>query len=553
MFLSSVLERRTSVEPAAGILSPRTANASKANAIGHFKRLSTMNKDNSGPGLFASNKENCRPDEQATDAPAKKITPASALDGLRKQLAQEEMLRSRAEEALGEQHRKMLKERTSATSELERQKAYSRKLEKVLRGSELAEKHADLDEVQKQLHHLEGWTAKNEACLQQLNSQHAHRAGNTCSKQSAHFEHRRLVSKVVQNAFVHALVTSDKGPEVVKIAQASQTHLEQLEQCSLNPEACTDAEAGGDETQQDQTDHRDIQLAEAQSEASNLKDKCAELESSLQLQQAVAQEDCQRWQQRVQDLEHQLGNLGKTDDQPEENVDFNKSDALLAQNHELLMTVSALKRECETIQAENQCLQETVADLEQSLDAVSGQHAELAGHINHRQKIRHTLQMKQERDKLRENNLKLQQRISVLEASQSSQALMSALGGPMPSTPSCRGADAIKLNASTPKNARSSVSSRRSLLPVDGNVPAAERRCQQLERDLDHMSINFKHLTTLLERAFSKTGMSLKARSDSKDISHLLEQLCSFANLKGSASQEDAVQEKGREQRKAKR
>eukprot|EP00930_Biecheleria_cincta_P019083 TRINITY_DN14676_c0_g1_i1.p1 TRINITY_DN14676_c0_g1~~TRINITY_DN14676_c0_g1_i1.p1 ORF type:complete len:530 (+),score=128.98 TRINITY_DN14676_c0_g1_i1:42-1631(+) len=529
MFLSSVLERRTSLEPAASMLSPRTANASKANGSGHFKRLSTVNKENSVPGLYPSNKENCRPsEEQAIDTPNKKATAVGALDGLRKQLAQEEMLRARAEEALAEQCRNMVKERSSATLELERQKAYSRKLEQVLRGSELAEKHADLDEVQKQLQHLKSWTAKNEACLQQLNSKQAHRVGK-----SAHLEHRRLVSKVVQNAIVHALVTGDKGPEVVKTAQASQTHPEELEQCILNLEASTDAEASGEKTQQCQTDPRDVQLADVQSEAANLKAKRAELESTLQMQQAVAQADCKRWQQHVQDLERQLEDLGKSDGRPEKGIDFDeRSDGTLAQNRQLLMTVSALKQECETIQAENKCLRETVADLEQSLDAVSGQHAELAGHVNHRQKIRHTLQIKQERDKLRENNLKLQQRVSILEASQSSQALMSALGGPMPGTPSCRGAEATKLNTSTPKNAGLFVSSRRSLLPCDGNVPAAERRCQQLERELDHISINFRHLTTLLERAFSKTGISLTARSDYKDISPLLEQLCELATLR---------------------
>lgn len=541
MFLSSVLERRTSLEPAVSMLSPRTNTNSHLKRLStdancHLKRLSIVNKENCGPGLYASNKENCQPsDKQVTCTPAKKTIALGALEGLRKQLAQEEMLRAHAEEALAEQHRRMLQERSSTAMELEKQKAYSRKLEQVLRGSEMVERHADLDVMQKRLHNLKRWTAKNEACLQQLNSKHAHATGNACSKQSAYLEHRMLVSKVVHNALVHALLTDNEGPEAVGMAQASQTNLVQLEEHTFT-EANADAEAGGKTTQQDETDHRDEQLAELQSEAAKLAVKCAELESSLQEQQASAHKECKRWQQRVQDLEHQLEKFDRTNDRREDSVDLDKNNAILAQNRQLLLTVSALKQECETIQAEKQCLQETVADLERSLDAVSGQHAELAGHVNHRQKIRHTMQIKEERDKLREKHVKLQQRISVLEASQSSQALMSALGRHDPSTPSCRGPEIPKLNSSTPKNAKL-PGSRRSLLPCDGPAPAAERRCQQLEQDLDHVSINLKHVTTLLERAFSKTGVSLTARSGSKDISHLLEQLCRFPDLKNSTSQ----------------
>jgi len=522
------------------MLSPRTNTNShiqrlSTDANSHLKRFSTVNKENCGPGLYASNKENCQPSEKpATGTPAKRTTALGALEGLRKQLAQEEKLRAQAEEALVEQQRTTLQERSATAVELEKQQAYSRRLEQVLRGSEMVERHADLDEIQKQLLNLKRWTAKNEACLQQLNSKHADAAGSARSKRSAYLEHRTLVSKVVHNAIVHALVTDDEVPAAVDMAQASQMHLRHFEDHTVT-EADADAEAGWKTTQQDETDHRE-QLAELQYEAAKLAVKCAELENSLKEQQASASRDCKRWQQRVQDLEHQLEKLDKTSDRQEDKFDLDKNSEILAQNRQLLFTVSSLKQECETIQAEKQCLQETVADLERSLDAVSGQHAELAGHVNHKQKIRHTLQIKQERDKFREEHVKLQQRISVLEASQSSQALMSALGGHIPSTPSCRGAETPTLHASTPKNAKL-PGSRRSLLSCDGPVPAAERRCQRLEQDLDHISIKFKHLTILLERAFSKTGVSLTARTESKDISHLLEQLCQFPNLKNPTSQ----------------
>ena len=42
---------------------------------------------------------------------------------------------------------------------------------------------------------------------------------------------------------------------------------------------------------------------------------------------------------------------------------------------------------------------------EENLAYVSSSHAELAGHANHRQKIRHTVQLKEDRDSMREELL----------------------------------------------------------------------------------------------------------------------------------------------------
>lgn len=43
--------------------------------------------------------------------------------------------------------------------------------------------------------------------------------------------------------------------------------------------------------------------------------------------------------------------------------------------------------------------------MQENLEYVSSSHAELAGHVNHRQKIRHTIQLKEDRDNMREEIL----------------------------------------------------------------------------------------------------------------------------------------------------
>merc|ERR1719223_344096 len=72
------------------------------------------------------------------------------------------------------------------------------------------------------------------------------------------------------------------------------------------------------------------------------------------------------------------------------------SEELSVQNRELVLTVHQFKQESELLEAEGQSLRKRLAIFEENLDRVTGQNAQLMGHANHRQKIHHTMQLKEE-------------------------------------------------------------------------------------------------------------------------------------------------------------
>jgi len=91
------------------------------------------------------------------------------------------------------------------------------------------------------------------------------------------------------------------------------------------------------------------------------------------------------------------------------------SEELRTQNRELVLTVNQFKRDAELLDAEARGLKDRLAVFETDLERVQGQHAELTGHINHKQKIKHTMQLKEEISSLRTKLTQAYQRITKLE------------------------------------------------------------------------------------------------------------------------------------------
>merc|ERR1712070_1078973 len=84
---------------------------------------------------------------------------------------------------------------------------------------------------------------------------------------------------------------------------------------------------------------------------------------------------------------------------------------LHARIQHLTLTTGQLRSHCQTLEVENASLKDLMADFDFNL----GLHAEMIGHINHKQKIRYTLQLKDTINRLLEELRRARQRIFRLE------------------------------------------------------------------------------------------------------------------------------------------
>jgi chromosome segregation ATPase len=86
------------------------------------------------------------------------------------------------------------------------------------------------------------------------------------------------------------------------------------------------------------------------------------------------------------------------------------------QNRELALTVEMLIQEKQQLEAENKHISNVAAIFEKKYEDIAGQNARLMGHINHKQKIQHTLQLKEEISELRASLALAQKRCFQLES-----------------------------------------------------------------------------------------------------------------------------------------
>ncbi|CAE7188884.1 Hmmr [Symbiodinium microadriaticum] len=422
-----------------------------------------------GPGLFASDKEN-RPETEALET---KVTKSAwwqqqrEADALKQQQLQQR-LRAGAEEQLQhvrsarrsegqlepsesglrrrcqelERERDGLELRAKAAgrleAELEAEKARSARLAQLLRGSEAATCRLGLHEMSEQVKYLS-------------------RQADLHEEQLAIISNRRTASVLVRS--------------VVRRVLARQSPEAQV--CSAL-DVAVQAELG---TEAEELSTLRSELADARAAAEVRRSCGREVREGLQ-------KDCERWRRHAEGLEKQVDQLGRSMQGCE------TCTAMLTESQELALTITALKNQCDGLEVERKSLASKVESLQESLEEVSSSHAELAGHANHRQKIRHTLQLKDDRDSYREENFRLKQRILQLEARNSSQGIVQAVAGHSGS----------ELRGSRVSRLSSRPASRGGTDGPDGSE-RLQKRCQLLERELERNKINVTHFLAIIERA----------------------------------------------------
>jgi len=92
-------------------------------------------------------------------------------------------------------------------------------------------------------------------------------------------------------------------------------------------------------------------------------------------------------------------------------------DDLRLRNRDLLSTVEQFTQDCELLEVENRRLRESATNFESEKERADGERAKLMGHSNPKQKIKYTVKLHEENNRLREDYQKLRKQCSRLEAS----------------------------------------------------------------------------------------------------------------------------------------
>lgn len=205
------------------------------------------------------------------------------------------------------------------------------------------------------------------------------------------------------------------------------------------------------------------------------------------------------------------------------------------------------KEDCELLELENCSLKESNAIFEASLERISGQHARLMGHNNHKQKIQYMLKLKDENGRLRRELKESRHRALQLDSNRRSCNLIDALAPLGSSSLSPTSEHSVvplpkrrSIGQYTPKhsNAASTLCAqipRRSLsgpaIPEgskeNSRVLKLERRCHLQNRNLERIGLDFQHFRALIERAITLSDPiveSSRSVADS-DVASLLQQL----------------------------
>jgi len=273
--------------------------------------------------------------------------------------------------------------------------------------------------------------------------------------------------------------------QMQKLQEKSSMQEEQLEALTRRPKK--DAEQRSLRSLCTQTDAEESEaVVQLQEELKTVKAEAEVRTKCYRQVQEELQRECDSWQRRAQALEVVPKSEG-----------CKACESLLAEGRELSSTVAMLKEQCENLEVENQSLRSKVDSLQENLEYVSSSHAELAGHANHRQKIRHTIQLKTDRDNTREENFRLKQRIRQLEAGRNSQGIINAVAGFAGATSDPKTPTASQRSKSGFRQPRFSG--------LETNRDAKEMmKIQQLEHQLERNRNNVMHFLVLIERAVAK-------------------------------------------------
>lgn len=181
---------------------------------------------------------------------------------------------------------------------------------------------------------------------------------------------------------------------------------------------------------------------------------------------------------------------------------FKDAQDLRVRNRELLLTVEQFKQECEMLEVDNRSLQESVAAFEENMDKVAGDNAKLSGHVNHKQKIKYTMKLKDEVTSLKESLKSQHKKFLTLEASKRGSIL-----------------EALPSLCALSQAKRSVVA-----FGSGYSTPTAEMRklSEEHESTVEAVVQDFLHLRALIERAVSDVS---PADNQSSDIGTLLQLL----------------------------
>lgn len=239
--------------------------------------------------------------------------------------------------------------------------------------------------------------------------------------------------------------------------------------------------------------------------------------AELQDERAQSEKHLHRTAALVQQLEACANEDKAADIQERSNEDKGAHE----QNRELVLTVHQFKLECELLDAETCDLKDRLAVFETDLERVQGENAVLSGHINHKQKIRHTLRMKEEIDELRTKLSFAYKRIAKLEVGNFGCNFFEALaslgmclgeGGqpePLNASPKDTGRSLEQqlYTSPTPQRRRASANGRYTAtgsvvveLTNNKKVQELEKKCALQQRALERVSIDYCHFVALIER-----------------------------------------------------
>lgn len=173
---------------------------------------------------------------------------------------------------------------------------------------------------------------------------------------------------------------------------------------------------------------------------------------------------------------------------------------LRVQNRELTLTLRQFRQDLEILEAENTSLREASAIMEDDLDRVTGCHAELLGHVNHRQKIRYTMKLKEEIGRLIAELKKARRRIVQLEVGRDSENLIEALSSFSSLSGKTKEPRCARLQGLAQPR-RCAKATRQSRGPdEDVRLEEVERKCEMQQNVLESITVDFQHVKALIER-----------------------------------------------------
>ncbi|CAE7591480.1 GIP [Symbiodinium natans] len=257
--------------------------------------------------------------------------------------------------------------------------------------------------------------------------------------------------------------------------------------------------------------------------------------------------DVEHWRQKAQSLQRDEDRT-KRQNQDISCLELEVKD-LHQQNAQLLLTFQQFKAELDTALAENHSLQDTIDMYETNLQRATDQTAELMGHNNPKQKIRHMVNLKEENKELRDQLKKAKQRITQLGVSRKGEGLLEALASfshshgagdqlSVPASPWAPETPAKGAETRTPKRPgtptrkpASARGARSNPLEEEYQVRMVEeeRRRQMQDRAVERVQTDFQHFIALIERAV----LSEDRVEDSPNPAALLERLRAMASKQG--------------------